>query len=107
MNRQGSTVRQPNAQQAAIVARRKVVRAAFDAIRNDQKRKGLVRELAGALGGSITLSEKLYAEAENLCFLSGQHELVEAANLAASAARLEKKYRAQKQHRRQMARINQ
>lgn len=59
------------------------------------------------LGGSITLSEKLYAEAENLCFLSGQHELVEAANLAASAARLEKKYRAQKQHRRQMARINQ
>lgn len=46
-------------QQKSIVARRKEIRAAFDVVRYDPNEKLVARTLAGALGGSVEITDTL------------------------------------------------
>lgn len=75
-------------EQAAIVARRRLVRAAFDLIRNDPEKKKLVLEFARALGGSGQLTQRLFNEASDICINAGKEWLVEAEQTASSALKI-------------------
>lgn len=78
----------------AIVAKRRVLRAAFDLIRHKVDQRKLVTKLAKALGGSGELTNELYQEATILCELNNMKDLVdEAARLTESAKAIERSRR--------------
>lgn len=78
----------------AIVAKRRVLRAAFDLIRHNAGQRKLVTSLAKALGGSGELTNELYQEAIILCEFNDMKDLVdEAAKLTESAKAIERSRR--------------
>ena len=64
--RSGQTRRSRKVEREEIIARRKEIRSAFDIVRYDPNEKRVARQLAGALGGSVEITETLMETVRHL-----------------------------------------